>query len=109
MSFTKSPGTAKLMRVPLMMATETPTTERRGQAVAGDADDGEVGGAIDAEDLAGQVDLVGLAAVDDDIDLARLRALRLQHAEDVGVGDDDARLDGEEAAPLRLLAVRHGD
>ena len=47
--------------------------------------------------------------MDDDLDLLRPPAVGLEHAEDVGVGEHDARFDTEEAAPLGDALVRQHD
>ncbi len=77
------------------------------QVIAGDAQDGQVGEAIDAEDGGLEFALVRLTCFDVDVDVGRRPALRPHHAEYVGVGDDDAGLDREEAAPFAFGFAGH--
>src|SRR5262249_35355087 len=51
------------------------------------AQHGQVAGPIDADHLAGKLELVGLAAVEDDVDVLGWAAAGLQHAQHVGIGD----------------------
>src|SRR5262249_54193782 len=52
--------------------------------------------------------LAGVAAVDDDLDAERRRAAGLEHADDVGVGEDQAALAAEETSALADDAARQG-
>ena len=82
--------------------------QRRGQARLLDAQHSQVDLPIDAQKFSGITLLLSGTTILLDFDTLGPGSIGMQHADDVGVGQDDVRFDAEEAASLPHLAVAHG-
>ncbi len=97
-----------VLRFPQIGGASDRQGRRQAREVSLHAQDGQIVLAVHPQQSTGQLRLVGLSAVDDDLHAAR-RVIGPQHPHDVGIGDDDASVQGEEAAPLGDIPVRQDD
>src|SRR6266851_1751083 len=108
---TRSPGMAKSMLVPRILATETPTTSPLALTTGPPELPGSMPPLIctrssvpnlsffklETEDSRAEFPFGFLAAVNDDLNVLGRAIFGLEHAQDVGVGKQDVRFDAEEA------------